>query len=402
MKPAVLPRVLVVDDQPFVRAIMKRLLAPRVSSILEASNGKEALGIIGDPDAAIDIVFLDLMMPEMDGVEVVRHIADRPGLPSFVFVSGVNAALLAAAVGLASLRGLNVLGAIEKPVDPAALDAIFDMGKKAKVSRSKTPNPLPIPKEYLADAVREEWLELHYQPKVNLSTMGIDGFESLVRLRHPDLGLIPPGIFIPLAEETGLIGKITNHVLLSALQQSASWRDAGIDTKVSVNLSAKMLVDLDLPDRIEEEARRCGAKPQEVILEITESGVFADEGNSLDILTRLCMKGFLLSIDDFGTGYSSLAQLRRVPFTELKIDRAFVTGIHPDSKDYSILDSSIALGKKLGLTVVAEGAETDNDIALLRNVGADVVQGYHISRPMRAQDVPDWMANWRANQTSRS
>lgn len=133
-------------------------------------------------------------------------------------------------------------------------------------------------------------------------------------------------------------------------------------------------------------------------MEITESGVFADEGDSLDILTRLCMKGFLLSIDDFGTGYSSLQQLRRVPFAELKIDRAFVTGVTERSKDYSILASSIVLGKELGLKVVAEGAETWRDMELLRTVGADVVQGFHIAKPMQAASVPGWISNWNATQ----
>jgi EAL domain-containing protein (putative c-di-GMP-specific phosphodiesterase class I)/AmiR/NasT family two-component response regulator len=386
--------VLVVDDEPIVRDVLAAVLRRRVASVTTSGNGREALEIMRINDPPIDLVFLDLLMPKMDGIEVIRHMAAREKAPSFAFVSGVNATLLSAAVHLAASRGIPVVGTIEKPVTGPAVEAILKLSATVK-RREARQSGLAIPEEQLLAALREKWLELHYQPKVNLKTGAVEGFESLVRLRHPDHGLVPPGIFIPLAEESGLITSITNQVLILALAQCAAWRDAGVVTKISVNISAKMLVDLNLPDRIEAEAKRCGADPHQIILEVTESGVFADEGDTMDILTRLCMKGFQLSIDDFGTGYSSMQQLRRVPFAELKIDRAFVTGIRRGSKDYSILDSSVALGKKLGLTVVAEGAETQEDMELLESVGADLVQGYHVAKPMTADKVLPWIADWK-------
>ena len=389
--------VLVVDDDAFLRKGARIIPAPescphRIRGELGARRWKCCLRADNPP---IDLVFLDLFMPKMDGIEVLRHIEPNDHTPTFVFVSGVNSALLTTAVHLATARGLPVLGALEKPLSQADVDLVLKLRRERRKKPRLTVGGFAIPPDELVAAIHEKWLELHYQPKVNLKTMEIVGFEALVRLRHPVFGLIPPGIFIPLAEESNLIGPITAQVLTLALEQSTRWKNAGLDTTISVNISAKMLVDLGLPDRMEQDALRCGAKPDGVILEITESGLFADEGDSLDILARLCMKGFHLSIDDFGTGYSSMEQLRRVPFAELKIDRAFVNGVTPNSKDYSILDSSVALGKKLGLKVVAEGAETAEDMEMLAAVGADVVQGYHIAKPIPADDVLPWARNWR-------
>jgi EAL domain-containing protein (putative c-di-GMP-specific phosphodiesterase class I)/FixJ family two-component response regulator len=392
--------VLVVDDEPAIREILERLLKGRVGSVLTAGNGRDALELLRIIDPPVDLVFLDLVMPKMDGIEVVRHMAAREAPPMFAFVSGVSTTLLNAAVHLATTRGIPIVGALEKPITVGAIEMILKMATTTRRGETKRAGGFSIPEEQLLAALREKWLELHYQPKVNLKTGRLEGFESLVRLRHPDHGLISPGIFIPLAEESGLITSITNQVLTLALQQSAEWRAAGLSTKISVNISAKMLVDLNLPDRIEAEAHRCGASPNQIVLEVTESGVFADEGDTMDILTRLCMKGFQLSIDDFGTGYSSMQQLRRVPFAELKIDRAFVTGVQRGSKDYEILDSAVTLGKKLGLSVVAEGAETPEDMKLLSDVGAEVVQGYYVSRPMAANEVVPWSRAWKQKQAA--
>ena len=156
------------------------------------------------------------------------------------------------------------------------------------------------------------------------------------------------------------------------------------------------MVDLRMPDRIAREVAQYQVDPKQIVLEITESGLFRDTADTLDILARLHMKGFTLSIDDFGTGYSSMEQLRRVPFAELKIDRAFVNGAQHNAKSRAILQSSANLGKRLGLSVVAEGAETKEDWDLLADFDLDVVQGYFISRPMAVEAVDGWADNWTA------
>jgi len=392
--PAAPMRVLVVDDDALIRALIAASLDKLgVSDIQHAANGRDALELIRVSEPPVDLVLLDLFMPKMDGIEVVRHLGGGARQPALAFITGVNAALLGTAVHIASVRGLRILGAIEKPISPEALTAIVAMYRKG-VQTGRDKVGMVVSTAELREALQAGHLELHYQPKVNLKTNAVEGFESLVRWRHPELGLIPPGIFIPIAEESGLINALTNKMFIAALEQYAHWAAEGLTTKISVNLSARMLVELSLPDRIAGEMEKHNVDPKHIILEVTESGVFQDEADSLDILARLTMKGFPLAIDDFGTGYSSMAQLRRIPFAELKIDRAFVSGAAGNAKTRTILDSSVALGKKLGLTVVAEGVETADEWKLLADVGTDVVQGYFVSRPMPAKDIRDWLKGW--------
>jgi EAL domain-containing protein (putative c-di-GMP-specific phosphodiesterase class I) len=251
----------------------------------------------------------------------------------------------------------------------------------------------------LAQALEENWILLHYQPKVSLKTGTVAGFEGLVRLLHPVRGIVGPDQFIGLAEECGLIGPLTDRVVDLGLQQLADWSRAGLKTKVSLNLSATVLADLELPDRMSARALSLGLEPAQVILEITETGAFRDSADTLEILARLHMKGFALSIDDFGTGYSSLDQLRRVPFSELKIDRAFVHGAAESAKARAILRSSAELGRSLGMSVVAEGAEDDADLSALVDDRVDMVQGYVFSRPLAAVDALPWSARWAQQGT---
>jgi len=388
-------RVLVVDDKAFVRTMTGRILqSVGISNVSYAADGHEALDLLKRDDPRIGLVLCDLMMPDMDGVELVRHAAELPHKPPFIFVSGANAALLGTAADMARARGLLVLGAIEKPVSVESVRGMLTKFAEVRSSPKTAPRTLPLSPVDLTRALDRDQIILHYQPKVNLRTAKIEGFESLARWQHPDHGLVPPGQFIAMAEESGTIEPLTDRVLLLALRQCAAWNAAGLATKISINISAHLLVDLRMPDRIAREAAQAGVDPKQIVLEITESGVFRDAADTLDILARLHMKGFALSIDDFGTGFSSMEQLRRVPFGELKIDRAFVNGAAQNQKARAILQSSASLGKSLGLTVVAEGAETQEDWDLLAALGLDLVQGYFVSKPMPAEAVLAWTKAW--------
>lgn len=388
-------RVLVVDDKAFVRTMTGRILqSVGISNVSYAADGHEALDLLKRDDPRIGLVLCDLMMPDMDGVELVRHAAELPHKPPFIFVSGANAALLGTAADMARARGLLVLGAIEKPVSVESVRGMLTKFAEVRSSPKTAPRTLPLSPADLTRALDRDQIILHYQPKVNLRTARIEGFESLARWQHPDHGLVPPGQFIAMAEESGTIEPLTDRVLLLALRQCAAWNAAGLATKISINISAHLLVDLRMPDRIAREAAQAGVDPKQIVLEITESGVFRDAADTLDILARLHMKGFALSIDDFGTGFSSMEQLRRVPFGELKIDRAFVNGAAQNQKARAILQSSASLGKSLGLTVVAEGAETQEDWDLLAALGLDLVQGYFVSKPMPAEAVLAWTKAW--------
>ncbi|MGE3334064.1 MAG: EAL domain-containing protein [Rhodospirillaceae bacterium] len=387
-------RVLVVDDKAFVRTMTGRVLETAgIENVAYASDGKEAIEYIRQASPRVGLVFCDLMMPDMDGVEVVRHVAEFEHKPAFVFVSGANAALLSTAADMARARGLLVLGAIEKPISIEAVRGMLSRLDNVRPARAAPPS-LGLSPADLQGGLEADQITLHYQPKIDIRTRAIAGFECLARWQHPDHGLVPPGQFVALAEASGLIKPLTDRVLSLALRQCAAWNKAGLTTSLSINISAHLLIDLGMPDRIAKESAEHGLHAQQIVLEITETGVFRDAADTLDILARLHMKGFALSIDDFGTGYSSMEQLRRVPFAELKIDRAFVNGAGQNQKAKAILQSSAALGRNLGLSVVAEGAETQEDWDLLSTLGVDVVQGYFIAKPMPVDGVLEWCEKW--------
>jgi diguanylate cyclase (GGDEF)-like protein len=243
----------------------------------------------------------------------------------------------------------------------------------------------------LRRAIDQHQLLLHYQPKVDAHTSQVLGVEALVRWQHPTHGLIPPGEFIPLAERTGLIGPLTHYVLDAALQQCRDWRQAGHELAVAVNVSARRLLDLDFPDEVAGLLTRWRVPARLLVVEITESTIMADPTHAIQILGRLNAMGVQLSIDDFGTGYSSMAYLKTLPVHELKVDRSFVAQMTTDSRDAVIVHSTIDLGRNLGLRVVAEGVEDSLTLQHLDLLGCHAAQGYHISRPVPAEDLITWL-----------
>jgi diguanylate cyclase len=243
----------------------------------------------------------------------------------------------------------------------------------------------------LRRAIDQHQLLLHYQPKVDAHTSRVLGVEALVRWQHPEHGLLPPGEFIPLAERTGLIGPLTHYVLDAALQQCHQWRQAGHELPVAVNVSARRLLDLDFPDEVAGLLTRWRVPARLLVVEITESTIMADPTHAIQILGRLNEMGVQLSIDDFGTGYSSMAYLKTLPVHELKVDRSFVAQMTSDSRDAVIVHSTIDLGRNLGLRVVAEGVEDSLTLQHLDLLGCHAAQGYHISRPVPAEDLITWL-----------
>jgi diguanylate cyclase (GGDEF)-like protein len=221
-----------------------------------------------------------------------------------------------------------------------------------------------------------------YQPIMHMDGERVHGAEALVRWQHPELGLLPPSDFIPIVEQTGLIGPLTRHVLERAIAQCVGWRQAGRELTVSVNLSVRNLLDPDVSSLIGDLLTMYGLAPEALQLEITESMLMSDPDRSLVTLTRLAQLGVGLSVDDYGTGYSSLANLRRLPIDELKIDRSFVSPMLSDESDLIIVRSTINLGHDLGLKVVAEGVEDEATLTRLSGLGCDFAQGYHFSKPL--------------------
>ncbi|WP_158675434.1 bifunctional diguanylate cyclase/phosphodiesterase [Thiohalobacter thiocyanaticus] len=245
----------------------------------------------------------------------------------------------------------------------------------------------------LRDAIDKDELVLHYQPKIDLRSQSLWGVEALVRWNHPRDGMIPPGEFISLAEDTGLIKPLTDWVLNAAMCQSARWRIRNRPVPISVNLSANNLHDGKLLDKIEQMLHTCDTDVGLIKLELTESALMLSPDKSLDTLRQLHAKGFSLLIDDFGTGYSSLSYLQRMPVSALKIDKSFVQAMLDGPESLTIVRSTIALAHDLGLKVVAEGVETQAILQQLDALDCDVAQGYFFSRPLPTDQFDAWLEN---------
>jgi diguanylate cyclase (GGDEF)-like protein len=244
----------------------------------------------------------------------------------------------------------------------------------------------------LRKAIDEGALTVHYQPKVALANRELVGVECLVRWEHPEHGLVSPDDFIPVAEHTGLVGELTYRVLRTALEQCRRWHDAGRPLGVAVNLSTRSLLDPDFPDELERLLREFGVDAGQLTLEITESGMVGDTDRPLPTLRRLASLGVRLAVDDFGTGYSSLSYLRRLPVHEVKIDKSFVLGMATDSGDLGIVRAIVDLGRHLGMSVVAEGVESEMTLSLLEDMGCDMAQGFLFSRPLPHERIEAWMS----------
>ncbi|WP_177419130.1 GGDEF/EAL domain-containing response regulator [endosymbiont of Lamellibrachia barhami] len=385
-------KLLVIDDEPeigvFVRDVALDL-------------GYEAIAI-HRPDSFeeyfsddIDLVVLDLIMPGRDGVELLRTMAGRASTASIILISGYDIGVLHSAQKLASEQGLHVVGTLTKPIRYRELE---DMLNAIVYPPKNRPHDaielLEFPSEQeLQRAINNDELEPYFQPQVNFSDNSLVGVEALIRWRHPAHGLLMPNIIIPLAEQFGLMDKLSAEVLQQAFKQVSEWMAAGLKTRVAINMAPCNFKDLNLPELIDVKIRQYGLGSDQVTLEVTETTLMQELIKSLDILTRLRMKRIKLSIDDFGTGYSSLQQLHRIPFSEMKIDKSFVMRATSDKEALAIVKMTILLGHELGMKVVAEGIENQETWDLLSDLGCDVAQGYFIAKPMPGRQLPEWVRN---------
>jgi EAL domain-containing protein (putative c-di-GMP-specific phosphodiesterase class I) len=247
----------------------------------------------------------------------------------------------------------------------------------------------------LPHAIGADQLFLEYQLKLDCRLARITGVEALARWRHPTLGLVQPAEFIPLAEESDLIHRLTDWVVATAATQIAAWHAENSALEVAVNISARNLEDLDFPDRLHQHCQDAGIDCALMTLELTETGAMSEAVQTMDVLTRLRLKGFKLSIDDFGTGYSSLTQLQRMPFSEVKIDQSFVIQMMDNEGCRVIVENVIDLARKLGLKSVAEGVENEATLRSLMARGCDGAQGNHLSRPVAADVIPTFIFEYQ-------
>ncbi|MCP4043338.1 MAG: EAL domain-containing response regulator [Gammaproteobacteria bacterium] len=342
------------------------------------------------------ILVLDLHMPEMDGIEVMRRLAQMTDPPALLLISGQDSGVLHAAEKLGRAHGLEILASVAKPVPIEQFRQLLQQHNpdRDKDRLGNTPSDeLEIFAIELHQAIRSDQMVLHYQPQIEIATGALTGVEALVRWQHPEQGLIYPDRLIPIAEQHGLMGALTHWVIGKVVQQGQQWRNAGLPVAVSANISSYDITSLTLPEQLAELLADKKLDPTRLTLEVTESALMGELVTALDILTRLRLKGIGLSIDDFGTGYSSLSQLHRVPFTELKIDRSFVANMTVDNEALAIVKTCILLGHELNMLVVAEGVEDQQSWDHLADLGCDLAQGYFIAKPMPSGKLLAWVAS---------
>ncbi|MDH5552354.1 MAG: EAL domain-containing response regulator [Nitrosomonas sp.] len=391
-------RVLLLDDDRFMHEFIGDLLSDLgVKETLVAKDGADGLRVLSNQEGVFDLLICDIEMPGMDGIEFLRNIASQGYTGHIALLSGIDANLLRAAERLANAHGLRMVGVIEKPVKIDALKALFAKIALTNNENIDRPNDAHKKKVFSVDEIKQgmadDQFDVYVQPKVFVQDKRISGVECLARWYHPQFGLVSPDDFISIIEENNLIYDFTLMIFRKSVAQLAEWKQQGLDLKVAVNLSMDNLDRTNLPETFEAILQKTNVSSHQIILELTESKLGKNMALSLDILTRLRLKGFELSIDDFGTGFSTMETLRSLPFTELKIDQTFVRSALTDPSSRAIIESSIQLAKTLNLNLVAEGVETQVEWDLMATLGCGCVQGFFVARPMPRVEFTTWAAH---------
>lgn len=380
--PAILPNrtVYVLEDDPLFRQLTagmarKCCFAPVT---FDTTDALEAACTERSPD----LIVLDLALGDDDGVAVLDQLARSCCAAPIMVVSDCDERVLASARRVGHALGLTMLDPLKKSVPPARfMDALERAHRTTQ----------PIRQQDFAEALARREFTAYYQPQITLPDRRPIGVEALVRWNHPQRGVLLPGAFIPLLESGDHITPLTLFMIERALADRHGWSIAGHDLTVAVNVCARSLVERDFPDRVAEIVRAAGCKPSDLILEITETAAMSDTPWTMAALSRLRTHGFGLSMDDFGTGYSSLRELHRMPFTELKIDRSFVSEMETDPNARKIVEAVVGLARALGLKSVAEGVEDKQTLSSLADMGCDIAQGYLIGRPRPPEHLALWL-----------
>jgi len=382
-----LNRVLIIDDEADVRDLYADIAEGQgfVVATAEDREGFVAAYERLKPTAII----LDLTMPEIDGVEILRDLSQRSSEASVILSSGQEQRIVSTAMRLGRMFGLRMQAALQKPVSAPQLE------KALKDSKSLL---LPITPDRIKTAVEDGELSVFYQPKVSFLGGGgfpVCGAEALVRWNHPGRGMVSPGQFIPIAEDHGLVGLITEFLLEQVISELAAWTLNDWSMPVSVNMSPCQLTDLTLPDRIARQLESAKVDPRLLVLEITEGSAMANVEAATDILTRLRLKNIGVALDDFGAGYSSLSEVYRMPLSELKVDRSLVVDLEHDQQARAVMAGVVALARELDLPVCVEGVETLKTAEYLRSLGCSKGQGFFFSKPLPADQFLAFCAKSR-------
>jgi len=390
--------VLVADDSVTQRMHAQSICTELgLQDIYGAKDGHDALKLLLEHN--VDVALIDLEMPIMDGVELLRSIAQEKCVKSVIILSAKDPILIASVGTMAEADGLHVLGTFQKPLQRDLLETsllryVREL-KTADISEAAPQSDITVID--FCNALDAGDITLAYQPKLTVQGLILRGVEALARWKHPQKGNISPAVFIPLAERHGLVDKLTRELLVVAFKQKQEWQQYGLRFHLAFNLSPLSLADSDLSDWLFDLAQQYAIPPEEITLEVTENALLGELACAIRTLARLRLKGFNIAIDDYGTGFANAQQLSRVPATELKIDRSLIHQVSTRPQQRTILASTVDLAKKLKLITVAEGVETLEDYKILIELGVDQVQGFYFSKPLFPNDLLVWIKTGLSN-----
>ncbi len=387
--------LMVVEDNDFQRAVTARVLEDvGCDTVLCAADGDDALKqLVAHPDR-VHIILSDLDMPGMDGVEFLRHLAERNLTDAVAIASALDDALIHTVEDMAQEHGVQVLSSVEKPVTREKIRRVIEQYHRMQCSHKALAKKAAFTVDEIRHALDDNQFEVWYQPKVRISDGTWVSSEALARWMHPEQGVVMPAGFVSVMETEGLIDLLTWKQVHTIIEDLHGLLEEGRDLSVAINFSPQLLDDVDMPRKLEAIMQHYGVPASRLTLELTETVVMENMAHSLETLARLRMKGFPLSIDDFGTGMSNFQRLNRIPFSELKIDRSFIMDLSTRASARTIVASNIELASHLNLKTVAEGVEHVEEWAALREMGCDMVQGYFVAKPMPFSELKAWEKDW--------
>lgn len=385
---------LIVDDSHailnFTSAVLKQNFG--IEKIQTKTSAISAVSLL-KAEKNINLLFLDLNMPEMDGIQFLAELSRMNYKGFLVIMSGVAPRIIASVEELAKSHGLNYLGTLLKPLEPKDFtELLADIGEHTV--KEGTGRELKIYE--IIRAIKDESLEVYYQPQVNLHTKQVYGVEVLVRLDHPTLGIVSPDQFLSKIEQSDLMIHMTFIILRKALRDWTKWKKQGVELKLSVNISAYSLQRTEFVEELLAVMSEFSMPLDKICLEVNDRAIVRNVPQELETLSRLNMKGIELALDDFGQEQASVERIQHLPVNVLKLDKRFLLDRKNKQGQITIIESCIAFAKRLNMVTVAEGVESSEHWKLCGELGCDVAQGFYLSKPISAKEVLAWIANWKA------
>ena len=385
--------VLIVDDDPVQIAVLTAYFSGlKAKSIRGAEDSTVALDILSKNSTDFDLIVTDIQMPNMDGIEFMRHLKELDYKGELAIISGVKDNLIDHAARLAKLHKLQLIGQINKPLKKSALDALF-LSQRSNHDLVDNAGEFRYTNADFAKALSNSEFKPYYQPKVDVQNGQIIGAEALVRWIKPDYGIIVPDLFIPFAEKNGFMEELTFLVFEQVLSDLDGFLSLGPELTFAFNLPPTMINKVALPAQLMTRMNSANVTSDSISFEITENSVLNLEPATLEVLSRLRIYDFDVAIDDFGTGSSNINILKDFPYSELKLDKSYVSTIATDNFSKEVVIAAIKLARQQGMCIVAEGVEDRQTWDIIREMGIEYAQGYYFAKPMDAPHFCEYITN---------